>query len=577
MHEAPAAFVTGSTLRHVVVMGATGSVGLMAIFAVDLLSLLYVSWLGDPNLTAAVGFATIVQVFAIAINIGMMIAVGALVARALGAGDREAARRIAASAMVLTVVAALAVTGLLLPVLDPVLALIGAAPETVPVARRFLHITLPSIAAMALGMGFSGVLRAVADARRAMIVTVGGALVTALLDPLLIFGLGLGLDGAAWSVVAARLAFAGVGWHGAVVVHRMVARPRPADLRADAPEVLRIALPAVATNLAPPVASAFLAHVVAGFGTAAIAANAVIERLIPVAFGGLFALSGAIGPILGQNWGAGRFDRMRRVLRDAALVTGVYVVAVWLALVLGRTAIVEAFALSGEAARLVAFFCLVAGAAWFFNGLLFLANASFNNLGFPLLSTAFNWGRATLGTMPFALAGAWAGGPEGVLVAIALGSALFGTAALVAAFRVVGILEGRAGASVPAAASAGESAFQAPAVPGHDPHHPMRGSPPGLEASSTRQVQGRVVPPREREGADHLGAREAEILQHPVVEVGQAVGGAAVLPQTDGLHRDPAGRATGPQDQRENTEGSKADPHRDLQRRPSEGAAAPPS
>ena len=50
---------------------------------------------------------------------------------------------------------------------------------------------------------------------------------------------------------------------------------------------------------------------------------------------------------------------------------------------------------------------------WFFIGLLFVANASFNNLGFPLLSTLFNWGRATLGTMPFALIGARYGGPEG--------------------------------------------------------------------------------------------------------------------------------------------------------------------
>ncbi len=64
-----ARFVTGSILRHVVVMSGTGSVGLMAIFAVDLLSLFYVSKLGDPALTAAVGFASIVQFFAIAINI----------------------------------------------------------------------------------------------------------------------------------------------------------------------------------------------------------------------------------------------------------------------------------------------------------------------------------------------------------------------------------------------------------------------------------------------------------------------------------------------------------------------------
>jgi hypothetical protein len=56
----PAVFVTGSTMRHVIVMTATGSVGLMAIFLVDFLSLLYVSWLGRPAATAGVGFATLV-------------------------------------------------------------------------------------------------------------------------------------------------------------------------------------------------------------------------------------------------------------------------------------------------------------------------------------------------------------------------------------------------------------------------------------------------------------------------------------------------------------------------------------
>ena len=81
-----ARFVSGPTMRHVVVMTATGSVGLVAVFAVDLLSLLYISWLGRPALTAGVGLATIVLFFAVSINVGLMIAVGALVSRALGAG-----------------------------------------------------------------------------------------------------------------------------------------------------------------------------------------------------------------------------------------------------------------------------------------------------------------------------------------------------------------------------------------------------------------------------------------------------------------------------------------------------------
>ena len=63
-------------------------------------------------------------------------------------------------------------------------------------------------------MGFSGILRAVGDARRAMYVTLAGAVVTAGLDPLLIFGLKLGTEGAAITTIVSRLTFALVGFMG---------------------------------------------------------------------------------------------------------------------------------------------------------------------------------------------------------------------------------------------------------------------------------------------------------------------------------------------------------------------------
>lgn len=441
--EEPARFVTGSTMRHVAVMAGTGSIGFVAVFAVDLLSLLYVSWLGDPALTAGVGLATIVLFFAISINVGLMIAVGALVSRALGARDRERARRLSGSACAHLALAGLAVSFALLPILTPLLQLLGATPESLPVARRFLWITLPSNALMALGMGFSAILRAVGEARRGMYVTLSGGAVTAVLDPLLIFGLGLGVDGAALATVASRLIFVWVGYRGAAGVHRLVARPRLASALADARPLFAIALPAVLTNVATPIAGGFVTSIVARFGNEAIAANAIIDRLVPVAFGGLFALSGAIGPILGQNWGAGRFDRMRRALRDGMALTGLYVGTVWLALALLRHPLAQAFNMSGVGADLLTFFCLISGPMWFFIGLLFVANAAFNNLGFPLLSTACNWGRATIGTVPMAALGGLLGGPEGVLAGVALGSVLFGVIGIVGAFRIVDLLARR--------------------------------------------------------------------------------------------------------------------------------------
>jgi putative MATE family efflux protein len=434
-------------MRHVVVMTATGSVGLVAVFAVDLLSLLYISWLGDPALTAGVGLATIVSFFAISINVGLMIATGALVSRALGARERDTARRLASSACVHLVLVGLGVTLAMLPLLSWILGLLGASGETLAVARRFLWITLPSNCLMALGMGFSGILRAVGDAKRAMYVTLAGGVVTAALDPLLIFGLGLGVDGAAVATVVSRMIFVFVGWRGAVGVHRLVAAPRIEAALRDALPLFAIAFPAVLTNIATPIAGGFVTSVIARFGDQAIAASAIVDRLVPVAFGGLFALSGAIGPILGQNWGAGRFDRMRRVLRDGMVFTAIYTGGVWALLALLRQPLAAAFKLTGVGAELLTFLCLISGPMWFFIGLLFLANASFNNLGFPILSTLFNWGRATLGTMPLALIGA-AHGPTGVFAAISLGAVLFGAMALAIAFRTVGILERRGAARI---------------------------------------------------------------------------------------------------------------------------------
>ena len=96
-------------MRHVAVMTATGAVGLMAVFSVDLLSLFWVSQLGDQAFKAAVGYVGLATFFAMSINIGLTIAASATVSRALGAGDRPRGRRLAASALTITAIISAAV------------------------------------------------------------------------------------------------------------------------------------------------------------------------------------------------------------------------------------------------------------------------------------------------------------------------------------------------------------------------------------------------------------------------------------------------------------------------------------
>ena len=90
-------------------------------------------------------------------------------------------------------------------------------------AAGYLQITAFSLPLLAIGMGCSALLRSVGDARQAMDVTLIGAVVTAVLDPLLIFALHLDLDGAAISTMVSRLSLALLGLHWVARRHDMLA------------------------------------------------------------------------------------------------------------------------------------------------------------------------------------------------------------------------------------------------------------------------------------------------------------------------------------------------------------------
>ncbi|GAM70636.1 multidrug and toxin extrusion family efflux pump ydhE/norM [Vibrio sp. JCM 19236] len=138
---------------------------------------------------------------------------------------------------------------------------------------------------------------------------------------------------------------------------------------------------------------------IAKFGEDYVAGFAVIGRLTPVVFAAIFALSGAVGPIIGQNYGADRLDRVKETLFNSLIVVTIYCVVVSLILYLLQSQIVFGFSLTGDADTIVRVFCTYVAITFVFNGAQFVANTSFNNLGKPLYSTALNVGKATIGTI----------------------------------------------------------------------------------------------------------------------------------------------------------------------------------
>ena len=437
MANKQAIFLQGNLLRHIVIMASSASIGLVSIFLVDFADLLFISMLGEAELAAAVGFAGTVLFLTFSVSIGMTIATSALVAQRLGRGEPDEARKIATSVILFGITVTSLLAAICWTFAPQLLGLIGAQGETQALGVRYFRIVVAAMPVAAVGMMSSGILRAHGDARRAMTVTLVAGAVNAILDPILIFWAGLGLDGAAYASVAARFATLITALYPIFKHYGGFAKIDLARFKTDLSPIIAIAAPAMLTNIATPIGNGFVTRAIAPFGDAAVAAMAVTGRLTPLAFCVIFALSGAVGPIIGQNFGAKQFDRVRGTLIKAVQFTAIYVAVMWAILLAAHSFIASSFQLSEEGATIVFWFALVVAPLFLFNGTLFVSNAAFNNLRRPLFSTFLNWGKNTIGVVPFILVGGTLGGAPGVLIGQAVGGVLFGIVGFWLAYRLV--------------------------------------------------------------------------------------------------------------------------------------------
>jgi Na+-driven multidrug efflux pump len=174
MSKSNAKFLTSAPMRHVAVMSATASIGLMAMFVVDFVDMIFISMLGNAALAAAIGYAGSILFFTTSFGIGIAIAAGALVAGALGSGDEVLARSKASHALIYGVVlGAIFAAAVWFNVLDLV-TLVGASGETAELAASYLRIIIPSLPILVASIVTSAVLRSHGAASSSMYVTISG-------------------------------------------------------------------------------------------------------------------------------------------------------------------------------------------------------------------------------------------------------------------------------------------------------------------------------------------------------------------------------------------------------------------
>ncbi len=290
----------------------------------SIVDMIFVGRLGAAAI-AGVGASGVIMGVIHMLAVGVTTGCTAMVARAIGAGDRAGGERAAAQGLVMGLALSALVAGLGVPLAGTLLRAMGTEPEVIEAGRPYLQIMTGGSAFMVLAFVFGSVLRGAGDARTPLIMVAAANALNIALDPLLIFGMWgfprMGVAGSAWATIISRALATGVlAWVFFVRGHRqfhlragsLVPDPRTIE------HILRIGVFGSGQMLIRNMSALVLMRIVTMFGTVAVAAYTVGLRLWFMVLMVGIGVGGATGTVVGQNLGAGRPDRAARAAWLAA-------------------------------------------------------------------------------------------------------------------------------------------------------------------------------------------------------------------------------------------------------------------
>ena len=182
--------------------------GLVSIMLINIIDTFYIGQLGVKEL-AAISFTFPVVFTVMSVAFGIGIGTSVVVSRAIGKGDRAQVRRLTTDSLYLTVIAMVLVSALGLATIEPIFTAMGATEDLLPIIRDYMVLWYFGVGLVAIPIVGNNAIRATGDSRTPSVVMMVVAIVNAILDPFLIFGIGpfpkMGVQGAALATVIAYL------------------------------------------------------------------------------------------------------------------------------------------------------------------------------------------------------------------------------------------------------------------------------------------------------------------------------------------------------------------------------------
>ncbi len=283
----------------------------------------------DTQSTAAVG--VVFSIMAIIQAVGFFFGHGSgnYISRKLGSKELDEAEAMAANGFFLSLFSGvvIALSGIIF--INPLSVVLGSTPTILPYTRRYLRIILLGAPFMTSSLVLNNQLRFQGRASFAMIGIVTGAVLNIVLDPILIFGFHMGINGAAIATVFSQfcsfmLLVIMTRKGGSIVIRFKNIKVNAHFLK----EIFRGGVPSLCRQGLASIAVIFLNHAAGFYGDAAIAGMSIVNRITMFANSALIGFGQGFQPVCGFNYGAKLYGRVREGFYFCVKYSFVFLVAV---------------------------------------------------------------------------------------------------------------------------------------------------------------------------------------------------------------------------------------------------------
>ncbi len=437
-------YTEGSIRNHVAKLSSVMILGFLAMTVGQLIEIFYIGKVGKAEL-AAVTFMFPISMSLNALTRGIGIGASTLIARSMGTGDREQTAVTVTHCYILVLVFTL--TFVLAGQFGAgyLFRLLGATDHVLELAINYAEIWLIGFPLMGLAMVSNGLIRSFGNPTFPGYIMTIAPVVQVIVGPFLIFGWAglpaMGLEGAGWAFVIGAIAqvkLAGYWYFLREDLCRLSNGKFLESFYKSSVAILQVGVPSSASNMIQPLSMGVVTWLLAGYGTTVVAAFGVASRIESVVGMVVIGISTSVVPLVGQNWGAEKFERVHEALNTcyvACLVWGLLAATImWF----GAGYFVNMINDDPSLIDVAVTFLHIIPFSIGFMGLIVVATHSFNALRRPMPALFLSVARLLIVYIPLALIGSHFFGFVGIFAATAITNVVVGILAVLWNRRTLG-------------------------------------------------------------------------------------------------------------------------------------------